>query len=512
VSGTVSALTPGSSYTLSVGGAGGDISSGGRNGGGSSGGTGGGGGGYSAVLASGGAFELLAGGGGGGGDGFSYEFVGGTGGAGGFNGGAGGDGSGRDAAGGGGGGTQTQGGSGAGGSDDCVGAGESGGPLHGGGELGDGAGGGGWYGGGSGGEVYIGGCVGSGGGGGGGSSHVGASVGSPAFTSGAWSGNGRIVVSYVNPVAAGDASYAASADTPLNVGAASGVLAHASGPTPLTASVETPAAHGTATVHADGSFGYTANSGFSGSDSFTYRATDTSGDYATGTITIDVVKPTSETVTFDSQGGSAVAAETVNGGSPAPRPGDPTRAGYTLAGWFTAATGGTRYDFASPVTSSFTLYAQWTAWTARVSVTPGTVVQGGTLTVQGSGFTPGETVRAVLHSAPLALGTWIVDSTGGLTRTATVPAGFAIGPHTVVLTGVSDRRTAQASVTVTAAPSPPISSGGTQPVSTGGSPISSGGTALASTGADTTALLGLALLALVSGTALTVAGTHRKGG
>src|SRR6185437_4498990 len=50
VSGTVSALTPGSSYTLSVGGAGGDISSGGRNGGGSSGGTGGGGGGYSAVL------------------------------------------------------------------------------------------------------------------------------------------------------------------------------------------------------------------------------------------------------------------------------------------------------------------------------------------------------------------------------------------------------------------------------------------------------------------------------
>jgi uncharacterized repeat protein (TIGR02543 family) len=517
VIGTVGALVVGSSYTLSVGGAGSGAGAGGRNGGGSAGGSGGGGGGYSAVLASGGAFELLAGGGGGGGDGYSRQFTGGAGGPGGFNGGAGGAGSGRDAAGGGGGGTQTQGGAGAGGSSDCVGAGQSGASLHGGGVVGDGAGGGGWYGGGSGGEVYYYGCVGSGGGGGGGSSHVDASVTSPSFVSGAWSGDGRIVVSYANPVSAGNAAYTATSGTPLRIGAASGVLAHASGPTTLTASMETPAGHGTVTVNADGSFGYAADTGFIGTDSFTYRATDTSGDYATGAITINVVSPTAETVTFDSQGGGAVTAQTVNSGSTATRPEDPTRAGYTFNGWFTAATGGSRYDFTSPVTSSFTLYAQWNAWTARVSVMPGAVAQGGTFTVHGSGFTPGEKVRAVLHSTSLALGTWTADSTGRLTHTAIVPGGYAIGAHTVVLTGVSDGRAAQAALTVTATPASPAGPGGSPPAGISGNPPASGpaadtGGPLASTGTDTTALLTVVLIALLCGAVLTVAGTRRRYG
>jgi len=212
-----------------------------------------------------------------------------------------------------------------------------------------------------------------------------------------------------------------------------------------------------------------------------------------------------ETVTFDSQGGSAVPAQTVSYGAAAPRPGDPSRAGYTFAGWFSAASGGSVYDFTSPVTSSLTLYAQWTAWTARVSVTPGTVTQGGTVTVHGSGFTPGEKVRAVLHSTPLALGTWTADSAGRVTHSATVPARFAIGAHTVVLTGVTDGRTAQGALTVTAAPTRSAAPSGPAAPSMGGS-------ALASTGTDTAALLSLALMALLCGAVLTAAGTRRQHG
>jgi len=65
-------------------------------------------------------------------------------------------------------------------------------------------------------------------------------------------------------------------------------------------------------------------------------------------------------VTFDSQGGTAVAPQQVTVGSPAARPSDPTRTGYAFAGWFTAAAGGSQWDFATPIQEDTTLYAHWT--------------------------------------------------------------------------------------------------------------------------------------------------------
>ncbi|RYQ12463.1 InlB B-repeat-containing protein [Bifidobacterium pseudolongum] len=66
------------------------------------------------------------------------------------------------------------------------------------------------------------------------------------------------------------------------------------------------------------------------------------------------------TVTFDANGGSVVPAATVEHGQKATEPAAPTRTGYTFNGWYTAKTGGTRYDFTKPVTANTTLYAQWT--------------------------------------------------------------------------------------------------------------------------------------------------------
>ena len=64
-------------------------------------------------------------------------------------------------------------------------------------------------------------------------------------------------------------------------------------------------------------------------------------------------------VSFDSNGGSSVAAQSVNYNTSASKPADPSRKGYTFAGWFTGKDCKTAYDFNSNVTGDITLYAKW---------------------------------------------------------------------------------------------------------------------------------------------------------
>lgn len=62
------------------------------------------------------------------------------------------------------------------------------------------------------------------------------------------------------------------------------------------------------------------------------------------------------TVTFNSNGGSAVNSQTVTEGDKASKPSNPTRSGYTFAGW---TLNGSAYDFNSVVKSNITLVAKW---------------------------------------------------------------------------------------------------------------------------------------------------------
>lgn len=73
--------------------------------------------------------------------------------------------------------------------------------------------------------------------------------------------------------------------------------------------------------------------------------------------------PVQHTVTFDSQGGSAVSSITnVDSGTTISAPPAPTRAGYTFAGWYKEAAGTNAWNFKSDtVTSDMTLYAKWTS-------------------------------------------------------------------------------------------------------------------------------------------------------
>ncbi len=92
--------------------------------------------------------------------------------------------------------------------------------------------------------------------------------------------------------AATSESYTLSEDSSLTVAADQGVLANDSDPEndSLTAAlVSGPTNASSFTLNADGSFTYTPDANFSGTDTFTYKANDGSADSNTATVTIEVL-------------------------------------------------------------------------------------------------------------------------------------------------------------------------------------------------------------------------------
>lgn len=65
------------------------------------------------------------------------------------------------------------------------------------------------------------------------------------------------------------------------------------------------------------------------------------------------------TVTFDTNRGSKIKAQTVEEGSKANKPSDPTKTGYKFVDWYTDKELTTPFDFSTPITSDITLYAKW---------------------------------------------------------------------------------------------------------------------------------------------------------
>lgn len=88
-------------------------------------------------------------------------------------------------------------------------------------------------------------------------------------------------------------SYSTAANTALTVNAVNGVLKNDSdveGSSLTVAAVAQPA-NGTLTLNANGSFTYTPDAGFSGTDTFTYRANDGTANSAVATVSITVSAP-----------------------------------------------------------------------------------------------------------------------------------------------------------------------------------------------------------------------------
>lgn len=123
--------------------------------------------------------------------------------------------------------------------------------------------------------------------------------GTDTFTYRAVDGTGQsdpavvtVTVSPVNdiPVAADDGPFATNQGVPLVVPVANSLLLNDSDVenSPLTAVMGTASTNGTTVLNADGSFTFTPNTGFAGTTSFTYRASDGTGQSSPATVTINV--------------------------------------------------------------------------------------------------------------------------------------------------------------------------------------------------------------------------------
>ena len=133
-------------------------------------------------------------------------------------------------------------------------------------------------------------------------------------------------------------------------------------------------------------------------------------------------KVRSYSVNFDSNGGSAVASQSVKYGSKASRPTDPTRAGHTFQGWYTSRDGGARYDFNQTVTGDVTLYAHWS-------------VNSYTLAFDGNGGKASESSRTVQYGSQYSLPTatraghtfqgWYTAKSGGTKVSPSTTMGAA---------------------------------------------------------------------------------------
>ena len=109
----------------------------------------------------------------------------------------------------------------------------------------------------------------------------------------------------------------------------------------------------------------------------------------------------SYTVAFDSNGGSAVKAQTVKNGAKASKPADPAKSGYLFKGWYSDKSLTKAYNFNSAVKSNLTLYAKWEAESQAYAI----LYKDGLLSLQAGADTD--------PSHGEVLGTWAWD---GLSR------------------------------------------------------------------------------------------------
>ena len=146
---------------------------------------------------------------------------------------------------------------------------------------------------------------------------------------------------------------------------------------------------------------------------------------------------TTLSITYDSQGGSSVSdgdATTSTGGTISALPTDPTRDGYTFAGWFTAASDGTQITAGSAhnQTADFTLYAQWTATPTTTTTTTTTST---TTTVAPTTTTVAQTTTTEAPTTITPTTTIVLPATGSSNGTATqVLLVLGLGGLLVLLT------------------------------------------------------------------------------
>lgn len=147
------------------------------------------------------------------------------------------------------------------------------------------------------------------------------------------------------------------------------------------------------------------------------------------------------TISFNSNGGSAVISQTKDYGEKFTEPTTPIRTGYTLVGWYSDAGLTSAYDFNTSVSGNISLFAKWNinSYTISTTVDPsgsGTITGGGTYTFGTS---------VTLTATPEAANKFVnwTDDTGRVlsinpiykltaTNNITLKAKFAVNQYIVI--------------------------------------------------------------------------------
>jgi uncharacterized repeat protein (TIGR02543 family) len=99
-----------------------------------------------------------------------------------------------------------------------------------------------------------------------------------------------------------------------------------------------------------------------------HAGTGAVADGSSGAPQVTITYTPTDTVSFNSEGGSAVTAISGLDGTSTTLPSAPTYPGYSFDGWFAAASGGSALNSSYTFAGSVILYAQWT-WIPRIAIT-----------------------------------------------------------------------------------------------------------------------------------------------
>ena len=213
---------------------------------------------------------------------------------------------------------------------------------------------------------------------------------------------------------------------------------------------------GNAPVLGDDPFAMTA-SGFKAHISATATGFGTAPTWNGLALQVDVYR-----VTYNAANGSAVASGAFFQGGTIRSAPVSTRDGHTLAGWSATSSGNlVTFPYTPSVARDITLFAIWTPITnpTTTTVAPTTTTAappaksvvvalplantplvadnslsaGGGVSITFSGFVPGEFVQLIVASTPQVIGSGYANAQGVVTLSGNIPAGLAVGNHTLAV-------------------------------------------------------------------------------
>lgn len=216
--------------------------------------------------------------------------------------------------------------------------------------------------------------------------------------------------------------------------------------------------------------------------------------------TVPVAAPLGDYTYYVQCRGLPIAAPIRAGGTPAAAVATTVLLASYKPAIFTVTAPATTTTTAAPTTTTTTAAPTTTTTTppATITAVPTFMVAGDSCHVTATGFAPGANVDVTVHSTPLAIGIIVAGSNGDVSTDWTVPAGFALGSHTVELTGIGangQQLVLDAEVTIGEAVTTTV------PVTTGTLPV---------TGSSMSGPLSLAGVTLVALGAVTVVVTRRR--